>query len=106
MRTAIDLSQAAIDRIQQMPWDSIGSSPPEGFREGGDGVVPVFARLPGAAGDSVSVHGTVYYRVWQVMPDAHVPKLKTLTVLCCWREGRADWRHAVLVTQIADLGPR
>ncbi|MGE5247241.1 MAG: hypothetical protein ACM3L8_02740 [Verrucomicrobiota bacterium] len=106
MRTAIDLAQAGIDRIQQMPWDAIRSSPPDGFSAGAEGVVPAFGRLPGAAGDSVSVHGVVYYRLWHVAADLRIPKLKTVTVLCCWREGRADWRHAALVTQIADLGRR
>jgi hypothetical protein len=104
MRVAVDMAQAAIDRFQQIPWESVRSSPPDGFDQERDGFVPAFSRLPAATGDSVAVQGTVYYRVWRVTQDQELPNLKTVTVWCCWREGEGVWRHAVLVTQLAAVG--
>jgi hypothetical protein len=103
-RVAVDLAQAAIDRLQQLPWRSIQSSQAEGFDLNRGGIVPAFARLPAAAGDSVTFQGTVYYRLWHVTGDSDLPNLKTVTVLCCWRVGQNRWQHTVLVTQVADVG--
>ncbi len=103
-RAAIDLAQDAIDRFQRIPWESIRSSSADGFEQTRDGIVPVFSRLPAAAGDSVLVQGTVYYRLWHVAADPDLPNLKTVTVFCCWRQGERLWRHTVLVTQLADVG--
>jgi hypothetical protein len=100
---AVDMAQAAIDRLRLAPWDSVRSTPPDGFDQTQDGIVPAFSRLPAAAGDSVVVQGTVYYRLWRVTQDQEWPNLKTVTVWCCWREEGGVWRHAVLVTQLSDV---
>jgi hypothetical protein len=103
-RVAVDMAQDAIDRFRKTPWDSIRSSPAEGFAASEGGVGPAYSNLPGAAGDSVAVQGTMYYRLWRVAPDERLPNLKTVTVWCCWRDGDGAWRDAVLVTQLADVG--
>jgi hypothetical protein len=103
-RTATGLAQATLDRFQEIPWSDLRSSRPDGFQQGPEGVSPAFSRFPAAAGDSVVVQGTTYYRVWQVTRDPEVPSLKTISVWCCWRQGDGPWRQVVLVTQRADAG--
>jgi hypothetical protein len=103
-RTAIELAQEAIDRLFQVPWGDLRSSHPDGFQAGKEGVSPAFSRLPASSGDSVTVQGTTFYRLWQVTPDPEIPNLKTITVWCCWRSGKSSWRQAMLVTQRADAG--
>ncbi len=103
-RTATDLAQEAIDRLFQVPWSELRSSHPDGFQAGTEGVAPAFSRLAASSGDSVTIRGTTFYRVWQVTPDPEIPNLKNITVWCCWRSGRSSWRQAMLVTQRADAG--
>ena len=103
-RTATELAQGAIDRLFQVPWGQLRSSHPAGFEAGADGVSPAFSRLAASSGDSVTIRGTTFYRVWQVTPDPEIPNLKTITVWCCWRSGKSAWRQAMLVTQRADAG--
>ena len=103
-RTATELAQEAIDRLFRIPWGELRSSHPDGFQAGADGVSPAFSRLAASAGDSVTVQGATFYRVWQVTPDSEIASLKTITVWCCWRPGKSSWRQAVLVTQRADAG--
>lgn len=103
-RTATELAQEAIDRLFQVPWGELRSSHPDGFQAGTEGVAPAFSRLAASSGDSVTIQGTTFYRVWQVTPDPEIPNLKTITVWCCWRPGRSAWRQAMLVTQRADAG--
>ncbi|MDA8121678.1 MAG: hypothetical protein M0Z38_03825 [Deltaproteobacteria bacterium] len=103
LSTAIGLAQATLDRFQRIPWDALRSSHPDGFRQGADGTAPAFSMLAEAAGDSVFVQGTRYFRVWRVTRDPEIPALKTISVWCCWRQGEA-WRQVVLVTQRADVG--
>lgn len=103
-RTATELAQEAIDRFFQVPWGELRSSHPDGFQAGTEGVSPAFSRLAASSGDSVTVQGTTFYRVWQVTPDPEIPNLKTITVWCCWRSGKSSWRQAMLVTQRADAG--
>ena len=103
-RTATELAQEAIDRLFQVPWGELRSSHPDGFKAGPEGVAPAFSRLAASSGDSVTVRGTTFYRVWQVTPDPEIPNLKTITVWCCWRSGKSTWRQAMLVTQRADAG--
>jgi len=100
-RVATSLAQAALDRLSAVPWDDLSSSRPDGFLGGPGGVSPspALSRLPASAGDSMTVGGATYYRVWQVVPDAEVPALKTITVWCCWRQGEGPWRQVALVTQ-------
>jgi Tfp pilus assembly protein PilV len=103
-RTATELAQEAIDRLFQVPWGALRSSHPDGFQAGREGVSPAFSRLAASSGDSVTVRGTTFYRVWQVTPDPEIPNLKTITVWCCWRSGESSWRQSMLVTQRADAG--
>jgi type II secretory pathway pseudopilin PulG len=103
-RTATELAQEAIDRLFQIPWGELRSSHPDGFQSGKEGVAPAFSRLDASSGDSVTLQGTTFYRVWQVTPDPEIPNLKTITVWCCWRSGKSSWRQAMLVTQRADAG--
>jgi hypothetical protein len=103
-RVATDLAQEAIDRLFQVPLNEIRSSHPDGFQAGKDGVSPAFSRLAASSGDSVTLRGTTYYRVWQVTPDPEIPSLKTITVWCCWRSGKSSWRQTMLVSQRADAG--
>ena len=103
-RTATELAQEAIDRLFQVPWGELRSSHPDGFQAGTEGMFPAFSRLAASSGDSVTVQGTTYYRVWRVTPDPEIPNLKTITVWCCWRSGKSSWRQTMLVTQRADAG--
>ena len=103
-RTAIELAQEGIDRLFQVPWGELRSSHPDGFQAGTEGVSPAFSRLAVSSGDSVTLQGTTYYRVWKVTPDPEIPNLKTITVWCCWRSGKSSWRQAMLVSQRADAG--
>jgi hypothetical protein len=98
-RVATNLAQAALDRLAMVPWDGLASSPSDGFLAGPGGVSPAFSRFPASAGDSMTVGGITYYRVWHVGPDAEIPALKTVTVWCRWRQGEGPWRQVVLVTQ-------
>ncbi|HEX8042301.1 hypothetical protein [Candidatus Deferrimicrobium sp.] len=104
LRTATELAQEAIDRLCQVPWGQLRSSHPDGFQAGVDGAAPAFARLTTSSGDSVTIEGTTFFRVWQVTPDPEIPNLKTITVWCCWRSGKSTWRQSMLVTQRADAG--
>jgi len=103
-RTAIELAQEGIDRLFQVPWGELRSSHPDGFQAGTEGISPAFSRLAASSGDSVTLQGTTYYRVWQVTPDPEIPSLKTITVWCCWRSGNSSWRQTMLVSQRADAG--
>lgn len=103
-RVATDLAQEAIDRLFQVPWGELRSSHPNGLQAGTEGVSPAFSHLAVAAGDSVNIQGTTFYRVWQVTPDPEIPNLKTITVWCCWRSGKGTWRQTMLVSQRADAG--
>jgi hypothetical protein len=103
-RTATELAQEGIDRLFQVPWGELRSSHPDGFQAGTEGVSPAFSRLVASAGDSVTLQGTTYYRVWKVAPDPEIPNLKTITVWCCWRSGKSSWRQTMLVSQRADAG--
>ena len=104
VRTATGLAQATLDRFQEIPWRDLRSSPSDGFERKSQGPAPAFSRLSEAAGDSVVVQDTTYFRVWQVAPDAEIPSLKTIAVWCCWRQADGAWRQVVLVTQRADTG--
>jgi len=103
-RTATELAQEGIDRLFQVPWGELRSSHPDGFQAGTEGVSPAFSRLVASSGDSVTVQGTTFYRVWRVTPDPEIPNLKTITVWCCWRSGKSSWRQTMLVSQRADAG--
>lgn len=103
-RMATELAQEAIDHLFRIPWGELRSSHPDGFQGGAEGVSPAISRLAASSGDSVTVRGTTFYRIWQVAPDPEIPNLKTITLWCCWRSGRSSWRQTMLVTQRADAG--
>jgi Tfp pilus assembly protein PilV len=103
-RMATELAQETIDRLFQVSWSDLRSSHPDGFQAGTERVSPAFSRLDASSGDSATVQGTTFYRVWQVTPDPEIPNLKTITVWCCWRSGKSSWRQTMLVTQRADAG--
>jgi len=103
IRTAVEMGQVTIEHFRKSPWDSIQSSPAEGFVEENGNVVPAISKLPGAAGDSISVKGKVYYRLWWVVQDKEIQNLKTITVWCFWKGEGGAWRHTALVTQLTDV---
>ena len=99
---ATELAQDRIERFRHVGWDNIASSAAGGFTAGPP-AQPVYASLPGAAGDNTIVRGTQYYRVWQVGSNA-TNSLKTITVWCCWEDDAAQWHNIMLVTQRANVG--
>lgn len=76
MRTATDLAQEEIDRLQDVAWNELRS-----------------------AGDDISIRGTMYHRTWQVMEDPEIPNLKDISVQCRWKQEDGRWRRILLVTQ-------
>ncbi|MCL1927050.1 MAG: hypothetical protein FWF95_08005 [Syntrophorhabdaceae bacterium] len=102
-RMAVEAGQSKMDLLCKYPWDLIRSSSDEGFVEENGSVMPAVSRLPGGAGDSVSIGGTKYYRFWRVVPDPEIQHLKTITVWCFWKSEGGLWRHTALVTQLADV---
>lgn len=104
VRVATGLAQDTLDRFQEVEWQALRSSRPDGFLQGPDGLSPSFSRLHEAAGETISLHGTTYYRIWQVTSDSEIHTLKTIVVWCCWLQGEGGWRQVVLATQRADAG--
>ena len=98
---ATELAQDRLERFRHVGWDNIVSSAAGGFT--GSPAQPVYASLPGAAGDNTIVRGTQFYRVWQVSSNA-TNSLKTITVWCCWSDDAARWHNIMLVTQRSDIG--
>jgi len=98
---ATELAQDRLETFRHIGWDNIVSSPTAGFT--GSPAQPVYASLPGAAGDNAIVRGTQYYRIWQVSSNT-TNSLKTITVWCCWIDDAARWHNITLVTQRANIG--
>lgn len=103
---ATEQAQDKLEGFRHIGWDNIVSSPATGFTVGPP-AQPVYATLPGAAGDSgignLPVRGTQYYRVWRVTSNA-TNSLKTITVWCCWKDDAAKWHNIMLVTQRSNIG--
>jgi prepilin-type N-terminal cleavage/methylation domain-containing protein len=99
---ATEQAQDRLERFRHVGWDNIVSSNAGGFTAGSP-AQPVYANLPGAAGDNTIVRGTQYYRVWRVTPNA-TNSLKTITVWCCWIDEAARWHNIMLVTQRSNIG--
>ena len=99
---ATELSQDRIERFRHVAWGDIVSSNAAGFTVGPP-ALPVYASLPGAAGDNTIVRGTQYYRVWYVSSNP-TNSLKTITVWSCWRDESAIWHNVMLVTQRTNVG--
>jgi type IV pilus assembly protein PilV len=98
---ATELAQDRLERFRHVGWDNIVSSAAGGFTTGPP-AQPVYASLPGAAGDSTIVRGTQYYRVWYITSNA-ANSLKTITVWCCWSDDAARWHNIMLVTQRSNV---
>ena len=103
---ATEQAQDKLERFRHIGWDNIVSSTAGGFTVGPP-VQPVYANLPGAAGDNgignLPVRGTQYYRIWYVTGNS-TNSLKTITVWCCWRDDAAKWHNIMLVTQRSNIG--
>jgi type IV pilus assembly protein PilV len=100
---ATELAQDRVERFRHVGWNNIVSSNAGGFTAGTP-PQPVYANLPGAAGDNTIVRGTQYYRVWYVNPATSTTNsFTTITVWCCWRDESAIWHNVMLVTQRANV---
>jgi len=100
---ATELAQDRLERFRHVGWDNIVSSNAGGFTTGPP-AQPLYAGLPGAAGDTTIVRGTPYYRVWYVNPATSATNsFTTITVWCCWRDDSSNWHNVMLVTQRANV---
>lgn len=97
---AADLSQAKLELFRRDAWAAIDNSTNTTFD---GGTTPIFASVPAAAGDNVTVRGTTFYRIWRVVPNA-ADSLKTITVWTCWQDDLGNWHSVMLVTQRANVG--
>lgn len=97
---ATDLAQTKLELFRRDAWTAIDNSTNTTF---GAGTTPIFASVPADAGDNVTVRGTMFYRIWRVLPNA-TDSLKTITVWTCWQDDRGNWHSVMLVTQRANVG--
>jgi type IV pilus assembly protein PilV len=101
---ATDLAQTKLELFRRDAWVAIDNSTSTTFDRR---TTPIFASVPAAAGNSVTVTGagggTTFYRIWRVLPNA-TDSLKTITVWTCWQDDRGDWHSVMLVTQRANVG--
>lgn len=97
---ATQLAQDRLEQFKNVPWSGMVSSVATGYDTAT--MTPVTANLPASAGDSVTVRGTPYYRVWFVNNNSTT--LRTITVWVCWQDDRQIWHSVSLVTQRADVG--
>lgn len=98
---ATDLAQTKLELFRRDAWDNIVNSTNYTTFDGG--TTPIYASVPAAAGDNVTVRGTRFYRIWRVLPNAS-DSLKTITVWTCWQDDRGNWHSVMLVTQRANVG--
>ena len=96
---ATDLAQAKLELFRRDAWIAIDNSTNTTFD---GGTTPIYASVAADAGDSVSVRGTTFYRIWRVLPTT--PSLKTITVWTCWQDDQGNWHSVMLVTQRANVG--
>jgi type IV pilus assembly protein PilV len=97
---ATDLAQTKLELFRRDAWIAIDNSTNTTFD---GGTIPIYASVPAGAGDSVSVRGTTFYRIWRVLPNA-TGSLKTITVWTCWQDENGRWHSVMLVTQRANVG--
>jgi len=97
---ATDLAQAKLELFRRDAWIAIDNSTNTTFD---GGTTPIYASVPADAGDSVTVRGTPFYRIWRVLPNA-TNSLKTITVWTCWLDDKGNWHSVMLVTQRANVG--
>jgi len=101
---ATQLAQDRLERFRHVQWNAIDNSAPGGYNTGT--MTPNYANLPGAAGDTTTVRGTPFYRVWYVNPRTigTTASFTTITVWCCWLDESAKWHNVMLVTQRSNVG--
>jgi type IV pilus assembly protein PilV len=97
---ATELCQDRLERFRHVGWGNIVSSNPAGFST--SPLSPQYGNLPAAAGDTTTVRGTPYHRVWYVADTT--PSLKTITVWSCWRDEGGNWHNVTLVAQRTNVG--
>ncbi len=99
---AHELAQDTLERFRRVAWANvISQADTTAFNTT---PTPIYASLPGAAGDSVTVRGTTYYRIWRVDPNVATATLKTITVWSCWQDDRMVWHSVMLVAQRSSVG--
>lgn len=99
---ATELAQDMLEQFRRVAWANVLSqADTTAFNTG---TTPVYGSLPGAAGNSVTVRGTTYYRVWRVDPNVANATLKTITVWSCWQDDRGRWHNVMLVAQRSSVG--
>jgi prepilin-type N-terminal cleavage/methylation domain-containing protein len=97
---ATQLAQDQLERFRHTAWAGIVSSPAGGYDTAT--LTPVYANLPGSAGDVIAVRGTQYARVWYVVNNTGT--LRTITVWVCWQDSLRNWHNVSQVTQRTDIG--
>jgi len=99
---AHELAQDTLERFRRVAWANvISQADTTAFNTT---PTPIYASLPGAAGDNVTVRGTTYYRIWRVDPNVATATLKTITVWSCWQDDRMVWHSVMLVAQRSSVG--
>ncbi|OGQ00462.1 MAG: type IV pilus modification protein PilV [Deltaproteobacteria bacterium RBG_19FT_COMBO_60_16] len=99
---ATQLAQDQLERFRHTAWAGIVSSPAAGYDTATPMATPVYANLPGSAGDVIIVRGTQYARVWYVVNNTAT--LRTITVWVCWQDSLQNWHNVSQVTQRTDVG--
>lgn len=99
---ATELAQDTLERFRRVAWANVLSQADTAAFD--TSPTPIYASLPAAAGDSVTVRGTTYYRIWRVDPNVATATLKTITVWCCWQDDRTGWHSVMLVAQRSSVG--
>lgn len=99
---ATELAQDTLERFRRVAWANVLSQADTAAFNATQ--TPIYASLPASAGDSVTVRGTTYYRIWRVDPNVATATLKTITVWCCWQDDRMGWHSVMLVAQRSSVG--
>jgi len=99
---ATELAQDSLEQFRRVAWANVLSQADTTAFD--TTPTPIYTSLPGAAGDSVTVRGTTYYRIWRVDPNVATATLKTITVWCCWQDERGGWHNVMLVAQRSSVG--
>ncbi len=99
---ATELAQEMLEQFRRVGWANVLSQ--ANTTAFNASTTPVYASLPGAAGNSVTVRGTAYYRIWRVDPNVANATLKTITVWTCWQDDRGGWHNVMLVAQRSSVG--
>lgn len=99
---ATELAQDTLEEFRRVAWANVMSQ--ANTTAFNNTSTPIYASLPGAAGDSVIVRGTTYYRIWRVDPNIANATLKTITVWSCWQDNRGGWHSVMLVSQRSSVG--